>query len=154
MTMEMTLTRAPSANGFTLGRLAIDGQFVCWTCEDVARPGGPKIPGETAIPEGRYRVIVDRSERFSRAAGHDVFLPLLLDVPGYSGVRIHSGNTAADTEGCILPGQRPTATGVAESRAAFTSLFARIQAAIGAGEQVWLTVASETAVCTAQRPAG
>ena len=82
--------------------------WLCWTLEDVARevPGEPveawKIPGETAIPYGTYRVIVNRSARFSAKAGHDVLLPLLLGVPGFAGVRLHGGNRSGDTEGCIL----------------------------------------------------
>ena len=76
--------------------------WLCWTLEDVVReiPGQPvtawKIKRETAIPRGTYPIRVTRSNRFG------VDLPLLIDVPGFDGVRIHGGNTAADTEGCIL----------------------------------------------------
>ena len=76
--------------------------WLCWTLEDVVReiPGQPvaawKVKRETAIPRGTYPIRVTRSNRFG------VDLPLLLDVPGFDGIRIHGGNTAADTEGCIL----------------------------------------------------
>lgn len=139
--MLLSLLREPSANGCTIGRLSVDGRFQCYTCEDEVRPPGVKVPGKTAIPAGRYRVIVNRSERFSRSAGREVLLPLLLDVPGFSGVRIHPGNTAADTEGCILPGRGFLTDRVTDSRAAFDALFAAILAAIGAGEQVWIEIA-------------
>lgn len=134
--MELVLQRSPSANGFTSGRLTVDGEFQCWTCEDVIReiPGVPveawKVKGQTAIPAGRYRVTVTFSNRFR------VDLPLLNDVPGFGGIRIHPGNTAADTEGCILPGSIVTSTGVAQSRAAFAALFAKIKA----GGEVWIDV--------------
>ena len=76
--------------------------WLCWTLEDVVRevPGEPveawKTPGETAIPRGTYAVRVTRSSRFKAD------LPILLNVPGFEGIRIHGGNTAADPEGCIL----------------------------------------------------
>lgn len=138
--LELKLVREPSANGFTLGRLSIAGEHQCFTCEDVVRPAGQKVPGETAIPAGRYRIIVNRSERFSKAAGHDVFLPLLLDVPNFEGVRIHTGNRAKDTEGCILPGLVRRPDGVGQSALAFDPLFARIQAALKAQEEVWIEI--------------
>lgn len=138
--LELHLVREPSANGFTIGRLSIAGEHQCFTCEDVVRPAGQKVPGETAIPAGRYRIIVNRSERFSKIAGHDVFLPLLLDVPDFTGVRIHTGNRAKDTEGCILPGLSRRPDGVSESKLAFDPLFARIQAALKAKEEVWIEI--------------
>lgn len=82
--------------------------WLCWSLEDPVREiaGQPvaswKIPGKTALPRGTYRVIVTRSARFSRKAGHDVFLPLILDAPGFVGGRLHGGNDADDTEGCPL----------------------------------------------------
>lgn len=137
--MKLLLTRNPSANGWTLGQLSIDGRHECYTCEDVIRDG-PKVPGQTAIPAGTYRVIVTRSERFSKAAGHDVMLPLLVDVPGFSGVRIHTGNTAADTEGCILPGRAFLSDRVTQSVLAFEPLFDKIKAAILWGEEITLEI--------------
>lgn len=131
--MKLVLTRRASANGWTLGYLTVDGRHQCYTCEDVIRDG-PKIPGATAIPPGPYRVVVTESHRFRRR------LPLLLDVQGFSGVRIHPGNTAADTEGCILPGRGFVPSGVTESVLAFAPLFARIDAAIIVGEAVTLEI--------------
>jgi len=107
----------------TLGRIFIDGNFQCFTVEDTVRDG-PKIPGSTAIPEGTYQILITESQRFKRP------LPLLLNVPQFSGIRIHSGNTEADTEGCILVGQQRSKTGVLYSRAAMRILQARIAAVL------------------------
>lgn len=145
--MELLLNRGIFTSKSTIGELLVDGIFECFILEDCVRErsGVPmdewKIDGETAIPQGRYRVHVNRSNRFSKMAGHDVFLPLLIGVPGYEGVRIHPGNTAADTEGCLLPGLHKGVDTVMESRAAFASLFARIQEALQCGEDVWLEIA-------------
>jgi hypothetical protein len=114
--------------------LTFDGEFICFTLEDVVRGVGEKIPGDTAIPEGRYRIIVNHSPHFGRD------LPLLLKVPNFEGVRIHSGNTAKDTEGCILVGRRRVPGALQESRLAFESLFSLIQAAIRNGEEVWIEI--------------
>jgi hypothetical protein len=135
--MHMKLVRDDVAADCTLGRLFVDGAFVCFTCEDVERPDGDKIHGQTAIPRGRYGVIVTRSARFGRD------LPLLVNVPGFVGVRIHPGNTAADTEGCILPGLHRTASSVTDSRVAFAGLFDKIRCALDAGEEVELEVTGE-----------
>jgi len=138
--MLLEVRREPSANGCTLGSLYVDGAFECFTLEDVIRevPGEPvtawKIPGATAIPSGTYQVTVNLSNRFQK------LLPQLLDVPGFAGVRIHSGNCAADTEGCILVGRRRGVTTILESRLAFQALFPKIQAAISRGEPVQIRI--------------
>lgn len=132
--MLMVLQRQPSADGATIGELSIDGQHECWTCEDVVRPPGVKVPGQTAIPAGRYRVTVTFSNRFQR------LLPLVNDVPGFTGIRIHPGNTAADTEGCILPGVVKGTNNVGQSRMAFEPLFAKIVAATQDGGECWIDV--------------
>ena len=152
--MLITIKRRPSANGCTIGQLFIDGQPAAVTLEDVVRPANaPKVYGQTAIPAGSYRVIVNRSTRFSAAAGHDVFLPLLLNLPGANiffggqriddcGVRIHVGNAPSETLGCLLVGTQaaPDGKSIQNSRVAFAAVFARIQAALKAGQQVTLTI--------------
>ncbi len=116
--MELSLIRQPSWRGATLGSLSIDNKWFCWTLEDQIReiPGVPvdqwKIQKVTAIPAGRYRVAVTRSARFG------VDLPLLFDVPGYIGIRIHSGNVIEDTDGCILTGLKKAYRSVSWSRKA------------------------------------
>lgn len=132
--MELKLVRDVRGADCTLGKLVVDGAFDCYTVEDVVRPDGEKVHGKTAIPEGRYRVIVTRSPRFGRD------LPLLENVPNFEGVRIHPGNTAEDTEGCIIPGRVRTARGVAQSRAAFDKLFAALQAELAGGREIWMSV--------------
>ena len=77
---------------------------ICFTLEDTVREPGVKIPGKTAIQAGKYDLVVDRSNRFSKIAGHDVYLPRLLNVPQFEGIRIHSGNTPLDSAGCVLVG--------------------------------------------------
>lgn len=131
--MKLTLKRLELSSQSTIGRLAIDGEDCCWTLEDVVRYG-PKVPGQTAIPAGTYRVIVTPSPRFKRP------LPLLLDVPGFDGVRIHPGNTAEQTEGCILVGMKRDKDIVLESRIAFDKLFQLLDGAATAGDQISITI--------------
>jgi hypothetical protein len=106
--MELFLESEPSIVDRTFGALYADGVFLAHTLEDVVREldGIPvdewKVQDKTAIPHGRYRVIITRSGRFSRKAGHDVYLPELLSVPGFDKIRIHGGNGPEDTDGCIL----------------------------------------------------
>ena len=127
--MNLRLIREPSRDDCTHGSLYIDGVWCCWTLEDVVREveGQPvtawKIPGRTAIPAGRYRIDLTPSHRFGRV------LPILVDVPGFAGVRLHPGNTAEDTEGCILPGSGRVAGRVTGSRVACERLCEQLQRA-------------------------
>ncbi|HRI16886.1 MAG TPA: DUF5675 family protein [Burkholderiaceae bacterium] len=133
--MELLLERIQRDDDVTIGELTIDGEQVCWICEDKARgEDEPKVYGETAIPVGRYRIRTTWSPRFQCP------LPLLFDVPGYQGVRIHPGNTAADTEGCLLPGRVRLGKSVRESRLAFAKVQDLIAKAEARGEEVWITV--------------
>lgn len=132
--MKLLLKRVQLDPDVTIGSLTVDGQFECWTCEDTVRPPGVKVAGRTAIPFGRYAVTITRSPRFQRD------LPLVESVPGFSGVRIHPGNTADDTEGCILPGQDRRPKGVGRSKIAFDLLFEKMRTAIHNGETVTLEI--------------
>lgn len=132
--MKLTVTRRWASRYSTIGELDVNGVFECFTLEDVVRATGVKIPGQTAIPAGTYRMIVNQSRRFGRP------MPLLCDVPGFSGVRIHSGNTAHDTEGCILVGAFREEDAVLHSRIAYERLFAKIMRAAASGEAMSVEV--------------
>jgi hypothetical protein len=123
--MQLELKRKWFTPNSTIGELFVDGVFECFVLEDCYRPNEPKVPGKTAIPTGRYEVRITPSPRFKRD------LPLLLGVPGFEGVRIHPGNTPADTEGCLLPGRVRGDDRVLESRAAFDALFEKLKRATG-----------------------
>jgi len=92
--------RWPTEN-YTIGRFYVNGEFWCNTLEPKVRDltKEKKVPGKTAIPAGTYEVIITYSQKFKRR------LPILLNVPDFTGVRIHSGNKVEDTEACILPGE-------------------------------------------------
>lgn len=137
--MKLRLERGPSAHGATIGQLFVDGAEECWILEDVVRETNEpvsvwKVRGATAIPRGTYNVVISMSNRFKRE------LPLLESVPGFSGVRIHPGNTSEDTEGCLLPGRTRTDRAVGQSKAAFNALFAKIQQGLNDGDNVTLEI--------------
>ena len=99
----LTLTRIAKQADYTIGRLEDEnGVKICDTLEPKYRDykgGELKVPRKSAVPEGTYPVVVTKSKKFGK------YLPLLVGVPGFEGIRIHSGNTVNDTEGCILVGQ-------------------------------------------------
>jgi len=119
--MKIEVKRLHRTDNSTIGELTIDGKFECYTLEDIERD--VKIKGETAIPKGTYKVIINQSNRFKK------LLPLLIGVPNFEGVRIHAGNSNHDTEGCILVGQNRSVDYITKSRKAFDSLFKKMQKA-------------------------
>jgi len=120
--MKLLLQRGQGEKDSTPGQLFIGGKFECFTLEDIVRRPGVKVYGQTAIPAGTYQVIINWSPRFQRQ------LPLLINVPRFDGIRIHTGNKAADTDGCILVGDSPTPGWLGQSKVAFDRLFAKLQA--------------------------
>jgi hypothetical protein len=137
--MELRVIREPTVDQSTHGSLYIDRHWHAWTLEDRIRevPGEPveswKIPRQTAIPAGRYSVILSRSNRFQRV------LPEILGVPGFTGIRIHAGNTVADTEGCLLVGTGRTLVNVSGSRVALERLMGVLMD-VGSKSPIWITL--------------
>ena len=139
--MNILVERNDLGDTYSRGMMYINSVFSFYTMEDKDRRlevGGIKIQNETAIPRGIYPVIIDHSNRFGRD------MPHITGVSGFSGVRIHAGNTSHQTEGCILLG---TAVGridgeeaVLNSKAAFHKFFMMLEAAIDAGEEVTIEI--------------
>ena len=135
--MKLSLIRKVFTDKSTIGILQIDGGVSMFTLEDVDRKleaGGVKIPGQTAIPRGTYTVIIDFSNRFQRMMLH------VLDVPQFDGIRIHAGNTAVDTEGCILVGGNKSVDFVSNSGMTLYQLFLLVQDAIAKDEEVTIDI--------------
>ena len=147
--MELILTRIAKKKTYTIGRLAIKKQvsderlekaveeYFCDTLEPTWRDyknGARKMKGQSTIPEGRYAVVISWSPRMQK------WLPILLGVPMFTGIRIHAGNTSKDTEGCILVGENRKVGMVVNSNTWLKRLKDRIVAAKERGEAVWITV--------------
>ena len=132
MDTRLLLQREPSDDQKTFGTLYIDDEYECETLEDVVRDA--KIKGETAIPAGRYRITLENSPKFGPGT------ITVNDVPGFSGVRIHAGNTHKDTHGCPLVGQDRDDAGLVRSRPALAALKPKIAAALQDDGEVWLEI--------------
>ena len=130
--MKIEVIRDTFTKTSTIGSLFIDGVFECYTLEDPQRI--KKIYGETAIPVGEYEVVLNSSTKYKR------IMPQILDVPGFGGIRIHSGNKADDTEGCILVGQKKSEDWISDSGKAYRVLFSKIELAFEAKEQITITI--------------
>lgn len=141
--MELLLKRIAKKNDYTIGKLYVNGAYFCDTLEDKDRGltsnmsteeiANKKVYGKTAIPTGKYTIIWNYSNKFKK------MMPLLLNVPGYAGVRIHSGNTEKDTLGCILVGINSQIGKVLNSRSTTSKLYAIISKACNK-ERVTLTI--------------
>lgn len=129
--MNLKLVRIALKDTYTIGKLYVDGVYFCDTIEDkdrglddsmtVREILNKKVKGETAIPTGHYNIEITYSPKYKR------MMPLLIGVKGYSGIRIHSGNTSKDTEGCLLVGKNTKVGMVTESRNTYQRLFAMMQ---------------------------
>ncbi len=145
MKLKLIRDREHSPKGCVFGRLYVDGKPVCWTLEDEEREmsdgkagltASEKVYAKTAIPVGIYKVTITYSNRFKRE------LPLLHDVPQFAGIRIHSGNTVENTEGCILVGDAPDYDGkfLGQSRAALNRVYPMIYGALAGRDTVTMEI--------------
>ena len=128
--MEILVKRLYKTSAYTIGKMYIDGQYLCDTVEDTDRGltqtmtsqqiAVKKVYGKTAIPTGRYKVTLTFSNKFKRV------LPLVNDVNGFAGIRIHAGNTADDSLGCIIVGENKIKGGVVNSKVTLERLMAKL----------------------------
>lgn len=143
--MEIRVKRIARKNEYTIGKLYVNGVYFCDTLEDTDRGLSDsmqvnevlakKIKAQTAIPTGKYNVILTFSPRFKRV------LPLLLSVKGYEGIRIHAGNTAEkDTEGCLLVGENKIKGQIINSRATLERLMSVLLECEKKKEKVTITI--------------
>lgn len=153
--MILRLERRWKKDTYTIGVLLINGQRFCETLEDKDRGlkqtdaldkiKAVKVPGETAIPAGKYFVAMDVvSPKYKAVKFYNDLcggrVPRLLDVPGYSGILIHTGNTPLDTLGCILVGRNTVKGGVTKSRDTFRALYNKMRDARNAGENITIEI--------------
>ena len=152
--MKLLLKRIAKKADYTIGHLYINGKKICDTLEDTDRGLMQTLPtsvnvakkkkGATAIPVGTYRVtLAVKSPRFSEKAQYKFcngYLPRLVNVPAYDGVLIHIGNTAKDTEGCILVGRNTIKGQVTNSRDTFLALYSELQDAVSLNEDIFITI--------------
>lgn len=140
--MQLKLVRKTYGEKFTEGKLFINNGFQCYTVEDKDRKlekegCNAKVQNQTCIPKGTYDVTISYSNRFEK------FLIEVQNVPCFTGVRIHSGNSSKDTEGCIIVGStniKENDDWVSDSRVAYEALHKKVKDALSAGEKVTLEV--------------
>lgn len=134
--MELTLNRIFLGSSATIGELYADREHIADTLEDRVRPEGEKVYGKTAIPEGTYEMVLSYSPRFKK------ILPEILNVPNFTGIRIHCGNSSADSSGCILVGtwDGEKEDWISDSKIAFNELMSLLQKAADNKEKVAITI--------------
>lgn len=135
--MKLTLKRIALRSTYTIGKLYIDDAYFCDTLEDTVRDtnksgkfdnGEQKIKGKTAIPYGTYEIKWTYSPRFKK------YTPQLMNVPSFEGIRVHAGNTSADTEGCLILGENKQVGKVLNSRATINKFYPIIKKACSNGK--------------------
>lgn len=140
--MNLLLKRRPSTPVCTIGDLYHGDRRLMFFLEDVVRPAGVKVPGQTAIPPGIYEVVMNASPKYLKQYGSPVTTPMLLNVPNFTGIRIHPGTRADDTEGCPMPGLQvaPDGKSLLGSGLAYGMFCALVGGAIAAGDRVYLEI--------------
>lgn len=152
--MELTLKRIALRGTYTIGRLYVNNNYFCDTCEDVVRDlnkdgdlndaGECKVYGKTAIPYGRYEITMKvQSPKYSQRASYawcKGYLPRLLNVPHFDGILIHAGNTSEDSSGCVLCGENKVKGQVINSMATLKRLVPILKRASDSGEKIWITI--------------
>jgi hypothetical protein len=141
--MKITVERFESTPEETFGRLLIDEKMMCLTLEDQFRE--VKVPGDTRIPAGTYKIGLVNSPKFTPKYGHEMLW--IKNVPNFEGILIHCGNTELDTAGCLLVGEKigvlntphGLRRGIIRSREAYNKIYPIISGAIKKGEQVEIT---------------
>ena len=134
--MKLTLVRRWFSPNKTIGKLLIDGVFRYYVLEDLVRPDGVKVYGKTAIPYGQYKVSLSQSPKLGRE------LPLIENVPGFSGIRIHAGIDESWTEGCVLISRKLTGGKLELDRPAEKELNDIIRTALQKNDPVSITITS------------
>ena len=144
--LQLLLDRAWKKADYTIGRLYLNGEFFCNTLEDKVRDLNKtaKVKGMTAIPAGEYEVSMNIiSPKYSKRKAYQWCggrLPRLLSVPQFAGVLIHPGNTARDTEGCILVGENKVVGGLVNSQKIFRKLWDILNEAYRKGEKIVIKI--------------
>lgn len=141
--MNLKLQRKIFTDTSTIGELFIDGVFECYTLEDkdrgltdamsVTEIENRKVYGATAIPIGKYEVVLSYSERFKQV------MPLLLNVKGFDGIRCHAGNYAENTLGCLLLGQTKGKDFIGQSKVAYQKFLAKLKK-VSKTEKIFITI--------------
>lgn len=153
--MELKLKRIAKKNGYTIGKLSVNGKYFSDTLEDTDRGLDSNMPLDvlkrkklahiTAIPTGRYQVTMNVvSPRLSKSNFYKQYgggrVPRLLNVPAFEGILIHCGNTAKDTDGCILVGKNSKVGMVLDSKITYSNLYPLLEAAYKHNERIFITV--------------
>lgn len=153
--LDILVRRVACLPNYTIGHMYVDGKFICDTLEDTDRGLTQnmslasiiklKKAGITAIPRGRYRVDMRTvSPKYSTRPKWvkycGAIMPRILNVPGYSGVLIHTGNSPSQTEGCLLVGENKVKGGLIRSTEAFEKLYPILREADRNGREIWITI--------------